>query len=543
MESNAPPVEDANVWGLVSLKKGNKRKQQKVLNELRRETKVLEAVDDIRNDKKNRRIAFQGVKRQMTLWKGPVMRNRLSDQLIFPLNDTSVTLINSEESQLMRAKDHISLSKSDVESLQGKLYNAIYQNENSVKPLVGDKVSAEVRKRLMEKLDQREKERFILSRMAARNKRQNKIKSKTFHRHLKGRLLKEFEKQMEDMRMNNPRAFAKRIMKAELNRAKERASLRHRSGGKFGRMQKLRAKYDTEARNAVSEMHEQSRELTKKNNLDDTSESEDSDIDVTSESEPDSDGSLVAESHSSENEEDDATSRKLFWWHSSDNIADRGIKPKAQVHQFPLLSTLAAENTLERCAANKPTISLVESMEQAEPEAETLDPTTEGFYRTLEETCATDPGLQDQFAKEKMEAVEEETPKDLDMFLPGWNAWTGPGLEEADEERRKKHIIPAPKVRRKDSGKSHVLIRRRVNNEFKEHLVKSIPFPYNTPEQFEAVIAQPISREWTTEGVHRELTRPKVTVQAGRIIRPISKSAALLRDKDVERLKKQKKDI
>ncbi|TPP63629.1 U3 small nucleolar RNA-associated protein 14 [Fasciola gigantica] len=182
-------------------------------------------------------------------------------------------------------------------------------------------------------------------------------------------------------------------------------------------------------------------------------------------------------------------------------------------------------------------------MEQAEPEAETLDPTTEGFYRTLEETCATDPGLQDQFAKEKMEAIEEETPKDLDMFLPGWNAWTGPGLEEADEERRKKHIIPAPKVRRKDSGKSHVLIRRRVNNEFKEHLVKSIPFPYNTPEQFEAVIAQPISREWTTEGVHRELTRPKVTVQAGRIIRPISKSTALLRDKDVERLKKQKKDI
>ncbi|KAA0197319.1 hypothetical protein FBUS_02602 [Fasciolopsis buskii] len=73
--------------------------------------------------------------------------------------------------------------------------------------------------------------------------------------------------------------------------------------------------------------------------------------------------------------------------------------------------------------------------------------------------------------------------------------------------------------------------------------VKSIPFPYNTPEQFEAVIAQPISREWTTESVHRELTRPKVTVQCGRIIRPISKSAALLRDKDVERLTKQKKNV
>ncbi|VDP84969.1 unnamed protein product [Echinostoma caproni] len=73
--------------------------------------------------------------------------------------------------------------------------------------------------------------------------------------------------------------------------------------------------------------------------------------------------------------------------------------------------------------------------------------------------------------------------------------------------------------------------------------VKSIPFPYNTPDQFEAVIAQPISREWTTENTHRELTRPKVTVQTGHVIRPISKSAALLRDKDVERLTKQSKDV
>uniref|UniRef100_A0A183JQN5 Pyocin activator protein PrtN n=1 Tax=Schistosoma curassoni TaxID=6186 RepID=A0A183JQN5_9TREM len=69
-----------------------------------------------------------------------------------------------------------------------------------------------------------------------------------------------------------------------------------------------------------------------------------------------------------------------------------------------------------------------------------------------------------------------------------------------------------------------------------------IPFPYNTPEQFEAFISQPICREWTTELTHRELTRPKVTVQSGRIIRPISKSAALLRDKDIERFVKQNKN-
>lgn len=141
------------------------------------------------------------------------------------------------------------------------------------------------------------------------------------------------------------------------------------------------------------------------------------------------------------------------------------------MNQNTFLSTLAAENTLEHCAPNHSTSSVADKLRQDEPEGDILDLTSDGFFRTLEETCATDPGLEDQFAEEKMKAIEEETPKDLDTFLPGWNAWTGPGLEEADEERRKKHIIPAPKVRRMDSGKPHVLIRRRVNKEFKEHLV------------------------------------------------------------------------
>lgn len=127
-QSNAPPVVDANVWGLIGLKKGNKRKQQKALNNLRRDTKVLDLVDDIHNEKQKRRIAFRGVKRQLTLWKGPVLKNRLADQLIFPLNDTAVTLANSEESEFLRSKEHIRASKIESGSLQGKLYNAIYHN-------------------------------------------------------------------------------------------------------------------------------------------------------------------------------------------------------------------------------------------------------------------------------------------------------------------------------------------------------------------------------------------------------------------------------
>ncbi|CAL8091342.1 unnamed protein product [Calicophoron daubneyi] len=215
--------------------------------------------------------------------------------------------------------------------------------------------------------------------------------------------------------------------------------------------------------------------------------------------------------------------------------------PIKKVTQPTVLSTLAVEDVLDHC---QPTSRASDPQnEEADPELDVLDPASDGFFRALQETCAEDVTFKDQFSKEKEEVVDEEAPKDIDTFLPGWNAWTGPGLEAKDEERRKRRIIPAPKVKREDSEKSHVIIKRRVNNDFKQHLVKSIPFPYNTPEQFEAFIAQPISREWVTEEMHKEFTRPKVTVQAGRIIKPIAQSAAILRDKDVERLAKKKKDV
>lgn len=111
---------------------------------------------------------------------------------------------------------------------------------------VNDETAQEISKRLLEKIALRNKERFLLAQRASRNKRQNKIKSRNFHRHIKGRTMKEYEKEIEFLRQNDPREYANRIVKSELNRVRERASLRHRSGSKFAKLQKLRAKYDNE---------------------------------------------------------------------------------------------------------------------------------------------------------------------------------------------------------------------------------------------------------------------------------------------------------
>ncbi|KAF5404339.1 U3 small nucleolar RNA-associated protein 14 [Paragonimus heterotremus] len=549
MEVNIPAVDNANVWGLVGLKKGDRRKQKKILTELHQTAKPLGTVDEISDSKKSRRLAFRGVKRQLTLWKGPVHNNRLADQLIFPLNDNSVTVSGSEEALKVKTDAHITETKKQVHTLQGRLYAALYgESDNKLVTYKEDaaiKAEKEVRKRLLEQISQREKERFLLARVAANNKRQNKIKSKNFHRHQKGRLLKQFEAEMEKLRDNNPRAFAQRILKAELNRAKERASLRHRTGSKFARLQKLRAKYDTEARTLVAEMHDRSKELLKRHDTNSSSESDDSDVDITSESDAELSDEELNQGSSVDSDVESKTD-SLLWWRVTEKpnlkpsqITGRTETKSASAGQPTILSTLVVDDVLDRCIGCKD--QKAQEDDFVEPESEVLDPDSEAFYRTVREACATDPALKEQFTKEKEEIVNQETPRDIDTFLPGWNSWTGPGLEAEDEKRRKKRLIPAPKVKREDGNRSHLLIKRRLNNEFRQHLVKSIPFPYNTPEQFESVIAQPICREWVTESIHREFTRPKVTVQAGHIIRPISKSAVLLRDKDVERLTKRNK--
>lgn len=536
MGSQVPVIESANVWGLIGLKKGEKRKPRRALSNLRRCSKPIESVDDIRDGMLARRVAFRAVKRQLNLWKGPVHKNRLADQLIFPLNETTVKMAGSESPKL---PDDVRLAKDKKQpnTFQQMLYNNLYLNPRSSSsqcdPVV--KCEGKIRSKLLETISVRRKERFLRAIVAAKNKRRNKIKSKKFHKHKNGRALKQYEKEVERLRQDDPRAFADHLLKAQLDRAKERASLRHHSGSKFAKMQKLRANYDNEARAAVAEMYQKSTDLTRRIHSDDSSGSDGSDVDVTSES----------DSSSSENDSfnensgssgDEHRSNFLSWWRKPSKYTEP-TKTQSNKAERTILSTLAADNILSQCCEARDRCA--DRPLSTEQEADIPDSDSDGFFRTLAETCSSDPSLRSQFVKEKDEVVNEETPKDIDVFLPGWNSWTGPGLEAKDEQLRKGKLVTAPKVEREDSGKPHLLVRRRLNTEFKQHLIKSIPFPYNTPEQFEAFIAQPISREWLTEAAHRELIRPKITIQSGRIIRPLSRSAALLRDKDVERLTKE----
>lgn len=76
--------------------------------------------------------------------------------------------------------------------------------------------------------------------------RQNKIKSKKFHRILRKEKMRQQIKEFEVLKEKNPEEALKRLDAIEKSRAHERASLKHRNTGAWAKNLQIRAKYDKE---------------------------------------------------------------------------------------------------------------------------------------------------------------------------------------------------------------------------------------------------------------------------------------------------------
>jgi len=74
--------------------------------------------------------------------------------------------------------------------------------------------------------------------------RQNKIKSKKFHRILRKEKIRQQIKEFEVLKEKNPEEALKRLDAIEKTRAHERASLRHKNTGAWAKNLQIRAKYD-----------------------------------------------------------------------------------------------------------------------------------------------------------------------------------------------------------------------------------------------------------------------------------------------------------
>ena len=59
--------------------------------------------------------------------------------------------------------------------------------------------------------------------------------------------------------------------------------------------------------------------------------------------------------------------------------------------------------------------------------------------------------------------------------------------------------------------------------------LENIPYPYKSREQYERAMAGAIGKEWNVTSAVKNMTRAAVVTRAGKMIKPMSKSAKMKR--------------
>lgn len=94
---------------------------------------------------------------------------------------------------------------------------------------------------------------------------------------------------------------------------------------------------------------------------------------------------------------------------------------------------------------------------------------------TIQQAFANDDVLE-EFVREKDEVVESSKGKDLDLTLPGWGEWGGPGVKVSAKKKNKFVKKAEEKAPRKDKDLAHVIINEDVNKKFVKMQVSNIRF-------------------------------------------------------------------
>jgi len=123
---------------------------------------------------------------------------------------------------------------------------------------------------------------------------------------------------------------------------------------------------------------------------------------------------------------------------------------------------------------------------------------------------------EEDFAAQKHRLIEQDLPTAEDIgakVLPGWGAWTGKGAKlsrggkKFAAEARAKLVKARLEAhsKRKDSrkGLEHVILNEKRIRGQVDLTVPDVPFPFQSREQYDAVMSAPLGKEWTTHSHHK----------------------------------------
>lgn len=160
---------------------------------------------------------------------------------------------------------------------------------------------------------------------------------------------------------------------------------------------------------------------------------------------------------------------------------------------------------------------------------------SEDQKRLVREAFADDESdVELELQREKDAEIEElaGVGESKSEVLPGWGSWAGEGIVESkrakerrlrrekEEEERKKAILEKVRIVRKDNDLKHVVINEKIDKKASIYKAKMAPIG-TTQEHYERMLAVPVGKEWQTSIAHRKMIVPKITVEKGKVIKPL----------------------
>lgn len=246
---------------------------------LKKQLKSVESSDKVvsvplpkhEKQKIDRSVAYEQTAEEVSKWNSIVMKNRVADQLKFPL-DSPVLKLHTTDQHMKAIKPRTSLEL-EVAALLKSSEN-VPKEGKELTPAEERALKAMDLEEAKERLAELRKHRALLSYKEAKAKWQKRIKSKKYHRVLKKERLKNEKKSLEELQKSDPEGYLEKVQSVEKQRVEERMSLKHRGGSKYMKKQMIYGKYNDQARQAVQDMIQKNKELTHKTEVFSDSESE-----------------------------------------------------------------------------------------------------------------------------------------------------------------------------------------------------------------------------------------------------------------------------
>uniref|UniRef100_A0A0N5B072 proline--tRNA ligase n=1 Tax=Syphacia muris TaxID=451379 RepID=A0A0N5B072_9BILA len=217
-------------------------------------------------------FAIINFSKELQLWSSVVEKNRLASHISFPLEDDDLTYQTGiEKKQNFKPRT----------SLEIEMANVLHSTKNNL----GDEdmyteaekelIKAMSLKEAKEKCAKLQKMRALIGYQEAKLKRQAKIKSKAYHKHLKRQKRKQLIKEFDELLAKDPEAAKEKLEEIDKQRILERATLKHRNGSKRMQLLARYASKDTKIKKLLEDQIRFGRELTEKHNLNDQSDDDD----------------------------------------------------------------------------------------------------------------------------------------------------------------------------------------------------------------------------------------------------------------------------